>query len=85
MAHFLQVVVQILISITSVAVQFVPEPEICHDAGFILWAGARIQVQEPLESCLERRSKCKKCDKQLTHIVRVMVWRFVKLWSERSD
>jgi len=28
-------------------------------------------VQEPLQICLECRSKSKKCDKQLTHIVRV--------------
>jgi hypothetical protein len=29
----------------SVAVQAVPEPEICHGAGFILRAGARVRVQ----------------------------------------
>jgi len=28
-------------------------------------------VQEPLQNCFESRSKSKKCDKQLTHIVRV--------------
>src|SRR4030042_51444 len=32
-----------------------------------------VRVQEPLQICLECRSKSKKCDKQLTHIVRVMV------------
>jgi len=34
-------------------------------------ADARVRVQEPLQICLESRSKSKKCDKQLTHIVRV--------------
>ena len=56
----------------SVAVQFVSEPEICHGAGFQLRADARIRVQEPLQICLGSRSKSKKHDKQLTHIVRVM-------------
>ena len=55
----------------SVAVQIVSEPEICHGAGFYLRADARVRVQEPLQICLEFRSKSKKCDKQLTHIVRV--------------
>jgi hypothetical protein len=36
-----------------------------------LLADARIRVPEPLQSCLGCRSKSKKCDKQLTHIVRV--------------
>jgi hypothetical protein len=58
----------------SVAVQFVPEPENCHGAGFKLRAGARIRVQESLQICLESRSKSKKCDKRLTHIVRVIGW-----------
>jgi hypothetical protein len=57
----------------SVAVQFVSEPEICHGAGFILRAGAGVRVQETLQICLGCRSKSKKCDKQLTHIVRVIV------------
>jgi len=55
----------------SVAVQTVPEPEISQGAGFKLRADARIRVQEPLKICLECRAKSKKCDKQLTHIVRV--------------
>jgi len=38
-----------------------------------LRAGERVRVQEPLQICLEGRSKSKKCDKQLTHIVRVML------------
>jgi len=29
-------------------------------------------VREPLQNCLESRGKSKKCDKQLTHIVRVI-------------
>ena len=56
----------------SVAVQTIPEPEIYHDAVFKLRADARVRVQEPLQICLECRSKSKKCDKQLTHIVRVI-------------
>jgi len=52
-------------------VQAVSEPETCHGAGIILWADARVRVQEPLPICLEGRSKSKKHDKQLTHIVRV--------------
>jgi hypothetical protein len=56
----------------SVAVQAVSEPENCHGAGFILLAGERTRVQEPLQICLGSRSKSKKCDKQLTHIVRVI-------------
>jgi len=36
-------------------------------------AKAGVRVQEPLQICLECRSKSKKCDKQLTHIVRVSV------------
>ena len=65
----------------SVAVQAVSEPEICQGAGFRLRADARfaqrsaaklgVRVQRPLQICLGCRSKSKKCDKQLTHIVRV--------------
>jgi hypothetical protein len=55
----------------SVAVQAVSEPENCQGAGFILRAGARVRVQEPLQSYLGSRSKSKNCDEQLTHIVRV--------------
>ena len=55
----------------SVAVQVVSEPEICQGAGFKLRADARVRVQRPLRICLECRSNSKKCDKQLTHIVRV--------------
>jgi len=34
-------------------------------------AKAGVQVLQPLQICLECRSKSKKCDKQFTHIVRV--------------
>ena len=37
-------------------------------------AKAGVRVQETLRICLECRSKSKKCDKQLTHIVRVRCW-----------
>ena len=46
----------------SVAVQIVSKPEICHSAGFKLRVDARVRVHKPLQSCLERRSKSKKCD-----------------------
>ena len=55
----------------SVAIQTIPEPEIYHGAGFQLHADARVRVLQPLQICLKGRSKSKKCDKQLTHIVRV--------------
>ena len=62
-------------------VQTISEPEICQGTGFQLRADARfahrsgakvgVRVQQPLQICLGSRSKSKKCDKQLTHIVRV--------------
>ena len=64
--------VQDLIEDTRIAVQIILEPEICHGAGFILLADARVRVQEPLQSCLGSRSKSKNHDEQLTHIVRAM-------------
>ena len=47
-------------------------------------AKAGVRVQEPLLICLGCRSKSKKCDKQLTHIVRVSLSIFVKFyyWSQ---
>jgi hypothetical protein len=45
----------------SVAVQAVSEPENCHDAGFILRAGARVRVQEPLPIYLGSRKQKQKC------------------------
>jgi hypothetical protein len=63
-------------------VQFVSEPESCHGAGFLLRADARVRVQQPLLICLESRSKSKKCDKQLTHIVRV-ISRHILLWTNQ--
>jgi hypothetical protein len=68
----------------SVAVQIVSEPEICHGAGFILRADARVRVQKLIQNCLECRSKSKKCDKQLTHIVRVMFRRNFKTTSQKE-
>ncbi len=56
----------------SIAVQTVSKPEIYHDAGFELRADARfahrsgakvgVRVQEPLQICLECRSKSKNRD-----------------------
>ena len=57
----------------SVAVQIVSEPEISHGTELLLRVDARVRVQQPLQICLVCRSKSKKCDKQLTHIVRVIV------------
>jgi hypothetical protein len=62
----------------SVAVQFVSEPEICHGTGFKLRADASVRVQRALQICLGCRSKSKKCDKQLTHIVRVRHSNYLK-------
>jgi hypothetical protein len=61
----------------GVAAQAVSESEICHGAGFNLRADARTRVQRPLRIYLGCRSKSKKCDKQLTHIVRVIVSDFI--------
>ena len=55
----------------SVAVQIVSEPEIYHGTGILLRADARVRVQITLQIYLGCRSKSKKCDKQLTFIVRV--------------
>jgi len=44
MARVFAVMVQILLSITSVAVQTVSEPGICQGAGFKLCADARVRV-----------------------------------------
>ena len=63
----------------SVAVQIVSKPEICQDAGFRLRADARVQGQRPLRICLGCRNIRKKCDKQLTFIVRVMCWPYFLL------
>jgi hypothetical protein len=43
----------------SVAVQAVSEPENYHGAGFRLRADAHVRVQQPLQICLECRSKAK--------------------------
>src|SRR4030043_173006 len=53
--------------------QTVPEPEICQGAGFQLRADARVRVQRSLRIYLWCSSKSKNRDKQLTHIVRVIV------------
>jgi hypothetical protein len=55
----------------SVAVQAVSEPEVYQGAGFQLRTDERVRVQQQLQICLGCRSKSKKCDKQLTFIVRV--------------
>jgi hypothetical protein len=58
----------------SVAVQSLIEArKLSRYTGIKLGADVRVRVQQPLQICLECRSKSKKCDKQLTFIVRVMV------------
>ena len=56
----------------SVAVQFISDPEICHGTGFLLRADARIRVTDYLPVPASGSESCKKHDKQLTFIVRVM-------------
>jgi hypothetical protein len=68
----------------SVAVQTISKAVIYHSAGFILSADARVRVQQPLQICLEGKSKSKKCDKQLTHIVRVRQSNYSKSGSSLS-
>jgi hypothetical protein len=63
--------VQILLSITRVAVQAISKPEICHDAGIRLRAGARVRVQDLVGFVMGAGCR-KNRDKQLTHIVRVI-------------
>jgi hypothetical protein len=65
-------------------VQTISEEEINHGAGFKLDADACVRVQQPLQICLECRSKSKKCDKQLTHIVRVSVSGLLIVMVEQS-
>jgi hypothetical protein len=51
--------VQILLSITSVALQIVSKPEIYQGAGFKLRAGARVRVQRHYEFVLSAGAKAK--------------------------
>ena len=44
---------------SSVAVQVIWEPEICHGARVTLRAAARIQMQWPLQICLDAGAKQK--------------------------
>jgi hypothetical protein len=57
MARVFAIQVQILLSITSVAVQIVSEPEICRSAGVLLMAAARVRVQLAVQICLGCRIK----------------------------
>jgi hypothetical protein len=52
-------------------------------------AKAGVRVQLPLQICLGSRSKSKKCDKQLTHIVRVgvslyLLFKYLVIVGKRS-
>jgi hypothetical protein len=63
----------------SVALQIISEAENCHGVGIKLQSDARVRVQEQLQNWLGCRSKSKKHDKQLTHIVRVIASVILKL------
>jgi len=54
-------------------VQIVSEPEISHDAGFKLRADARVRVPGYVPVLVSGSESCKKHDKRLTFIVRVML------------
>jgi len=73
---------QVLLSITCVAVQTVSEPEICQGAGFKLHADEGVRVKRLLRICLGCSCKSKKCDKQLTFTVHV-IGRYFYLSSKR--
>ena len=68
----------------SVAVQSVSEPEISHGAVFILRADARVRVQQPLQICLEGRSKAKSVTNNLP-ILSVLAVAFYFSFSFRSS
>jgi hypothetical protein len=65
----------------SVAVQIISESETCQGAGILLRADAGVRVQRSLQICLGGSGKSKKCDKQLTFIVRVS---FIALFESRN-
>lgn len=54
-----------------VAVHTIRETDIHQGAGLKLLADALVRVQQLFQIYLEYKSKCKKCDKQLTNTVRV--------------
>ena len=58
----------------SVAVQFISEPESCQGTENLIACRCACPGLAALRICLRSRSKSKKCDKQLTHIVRVSNW-----------
>jgi hypothetical protein len=62
----------------SVAVQAVSKPEICQGVGFILWAGARVRVQD-LAGFVMGAEFCKNHDELIDPTVRVSCSCFVKL------
>jgi len=52
--------------------QFVSEQEICHGAECLFRVAVRVRVPELLRVLVSGSESCKKHDKQLTFIVRVM-------------
>ena len=57
----------------SVAVETVSKAEDCHGCRIVMASSARVRVQLAILICLGSRKKGKKCDKKLTHIVRVSI------------
>ena len=71
MAHFLPSRYRVLWLIRASRYRVVKELVNYPDAvKFVMGSGA-VRVCQAVLSCLDSRSKSKKCDKQLTHIVRV--------------
>jgi len=63
---------------SSVAVQVIWEPEICHGARVKLRAAARVRMHGHYEF-VQVQEQSKKYDKQLTFIVRVSICAYSKL------
>ena len=64
--------VQFLLRAGVIVVQTFLGLQICPGAGFKLRADARVRIYQRIKSRIISSIKSKKCDKQLTHIVRVM-------------
>jgi hypothetical protein len=72
MAHFLQSGYRILWPIRASRYRVVKVLVNNPDAVKFIEGSGAVRVCQAVLSCLDSRSKSKKCDKQLTHIVRVM-------------
>ncbi len=81
MAHFLQSGYRILWPLRASRYRVVKVLVNYADAVKFIEGSGAVRVCQAVLSCLESRSKSKKCDKQLTHIVRV---RFSYLFINES-